>query len=82
MNRIRYGPSENFTSLIENEEVGECGYLDGQWGVKQLTLEITDVPALQTLTILEDIDLTSVWNNTEIEQAILSWFTANTTKLS
>ena len=77
-----YDPRENFASLIENQEVDECGYLDGQWGVKPKYSSITVVPALQTFTILEDIDLSSAWNDTEIEQAILSWFTANTTKLS
>lgn len=81
-NRIMYDPRENFASLIENQEVDKCGYLDGQWGVKPKYSSITVVPALQTFTILEDIDLSSAWNDTEIEQAILSWFTANTTKLS
>ena len=82
LNLITYYPPENFTSLIGNQEVTECGYLDGQWEVASSSGEIREVPALQTFTILEDINLTSEWNDTEIEQAILTWFTANTTKLS
>lgn len=81
-NEITYYPSENFTSLIGDKEVNECGYICQQWGVIEPSGDITEVPALQTLTILEDINLTSVWNDTEIEQAILTWFTDNTTKLS
>lgn len=83
-NRIMYDPRENFSSLIENEEVDECGYLAGQWGIKPKygDTAIVVVLTLQTFIVLEDIDLTSVWNDAEIEQAILSWFTANTTKLS
>ena len=82
LNLITYYPHENFTSLIGNQEVTECGYLDGQWKVASSSDEIREVPALQTFTILEDINLTSEWNEAEIEQAILTWFTANTTKLS
>ena len=80
--QVRYDPCENFASLIGDNEVEWCGYIDMQWGVQETYKDVTAIPAIQTFTILEDIDLSSAWNNTEIEQAILSWFTANTTKLS
>ena len=80
-NWITYYPPENFTSLSGDGEVAVCGYVYEQWAVVQASDDTIEVPALQTFTILEDIDL-SEWNDTEIEQAILSWFTANTTKLS
>lgn len=79
---IRYLPFENFASIIGGKEVSNCGYIDEQWKVQPTDGEDIVVPALQTFTVLEDIDLSSAWNDTEIEQQILTWFTANTTKLS
>lgn len=81
-NWITYYPPENFASLIENEEVDVCGYIYEQWVVAKLSGGITEVPSLQTFIVLEDIDLISLEGDTELEQAVLTWFTANTTKLS
>lgn len=80
--RIYYEPRENFSSLIGGEEVAVCGYIDEQWKVQPSYEEDTVVPALQTFTVLEDIDLSSRDNGTDISQAIITWFTTNTTKLS
>lgn len=86
MNKIRYEPSKNFASLAElveeGEEVDEVGYQNGEWYISGTFSYYAQEPSLQTFIVLEDINLTSVWNDTEIEQAILTWFTANTTKLS
>lgn len=83
--KIGYLPSQNFVSLAEfleeGEEVDEVGYQNGEWYISGTFSYYAQEPSLQTFAILEDIDL-SEWNDTEIEQAILSWFTANTTKLS
>lgn len=85
-NSITYEPRENFASLAEllegGEEVDEVGYQNGEWYISGTFSYYAHEPSLQTFIVLEDINLTSEWNNTEIEQAILTWFTANTTKLS
>lgn len=80
-NHIRYYPPENFSSLIEGNNSDFAGYDDGKWGVQQQYKPITEISSIQTFTVLEDYDL-SKWQSTEIEQAILTWFTTNTIKLS
>lgn len=84
--RINYLPPQNFASLAElveeGEEVDEVGYQNGEWYISGTFSYYAQEPSLQTFIVLEDINLTSEWNDTEIEQAILTWFTANTTKLS
>lgn len=73
---IQYTPANNFDSLGGEHRAHIVGYTSEKWVVCYYDT-ITDVPALQTFTILEDIDLT----NLDLGEA-LPWFTANTTKLS
>lgn len=79
--RILYTPANNFDSLGDIFGAVNVGYASGKWVVETENEDYDyyniDVPALQTFTILEDIDLT----NLDLGEA-LPWFTANTTKLS
>ncbi len=83
--------SENYTNHTNKNDLIYCGYSNqkkqfGQYGRptidSQKTYEWVEVVAYKTFTITEDYDLSSEWPDTESEQAILTWFAANTTKLS
>lgn len=77
---IAYSPIENFSSLVENNEVDFVGYTAEAWQIIHSAGEYADIPSLQTFTVLENINL-EIWGKDAAEQ-ILTWFTTNTTKLS
>lgn len=77
---IAYSPIENFSSLVDNNEVDFVGYTNDAWKIIHSAGEYADIPSLQTFTVLENINL-EIWGKDAAEQ-ILTWFTANTTKLS